>query len=270
MLPEGGRVIGGDREVMKKRILEVFGIGLIVLIYWLDMQGCLNYESLKNAIGTVGVSQERGSQMGTNEKSFTELAAELRELGIQGLTDEVVAREEEHWNKMVEEYGEEVTEGINKAGILLTMLGMGKYDFDNFTWTPTSEQVYCFDAEAFDMGCMYTRFLEGVSAIGDGEFEITQVVEDTSQINYDTDEGKQVVSFCLNGKSYSYEAEFQGDWMDLGIMNYMNEIFEEQGTGKKLYSMCEDGQTFIVFYCTEEWAEKFSGQIGCELECGVA
>ena len=60
---------------------------------------------------------------------------------------------------------------------------MGEYD-DNWNWVPTSDQVYAFDCEVFNERHVH-GFMNGVIAISGGEFAITDIEEDTSQVDYD-------------------------------------------------------------------------------------
>ena len=53
---------------------------------------------------------------------------------------------------------------------------MGEYEFNSYTWTPTSSDVYAFDAEVFDIENMYALFLQGVKAIVPG-FDCRDVTE---------------------------------------------------------------------------------------------
>lgn len=45
---------------------------------------------------------------------------------------------------------------LNKAAMLLTVLGQGNYDYENMTWTPYENGVYTFDVEFFNVEKMYT------------------------------------------------------------------------------------------------------------------
>ncbi len=72
-------------------------------------------------------------------------------------------------------------------------------------------------------------FMNGVIAISGGEFAITDIEEDTSQVDYDKERGKQILSFKYNGKPYTFEAEFYGDWLDCDVVGFMNDVFAAEG-----------------------------------------
>lgn len=101
----------------------------------------------------------------TNQMSFQEIANELEKLGIADISKETIKKLEDFWADTPEEF----TQDLYKTPLLLTSIGGGSYDYDNHTWTPTSSQVYSFDIEVFDIGQMYTMFMQGISAISGGE-----------------------------------------------------------------------------------------------------
>ena len=53
---------------------------------------------------------------------------------------------------------------VYKRQVLLNA-GMGKWDEETGEWSPTSQDVYAFDAEVMDIERMYTHFLRGVQAL---------------------------------------------------------------------------------------------------------
>lgn len=89
--------------------------------------------------------------MNTNELSFRELADVLAELGIAEVSQERIEELENVWEKCPEE----VLDSLNKMAMLLTEVGHGNYDYTTWTWTPSSNKVYSFDMEAFDVSSMY-------------------------------------------------------------------------------------------------------------------
>lgn len=218
--------------------------------------------------------QENSGNMEEKSDNLTvrEYADLLEEAGIIELTGENIAEIE----KMIEGMPEEVVEALEPSQVpafLLTAVGKGEYDFDEWTWTPGSRQVYSFDLEAFDFEKMYTYFLEGVSAINEGEFELTQIKEEVSggEIEEET-EGEaesHTIQFCYNGTEYAYEAEAYYDWFDTGMLDFMNRVLEKEGNPKRLYWMGDGYQECIVLYCAPKWADSFYEITGCRLDCGT-
>ena len=45
---------------------------------------------------------------------------------------------------------------------VLAAIGWGNYDYEKRLWTPSSQQIYAFDAEVFDIEAMYPNYLNGL------------------------------------------------------------------------------------------------------------
>lgn len=164
---------------------------------------------------------------------------------------------------------EEILESMDATqiyGMIFDYIGGGKYDYDTWDWTPSSDKIYSFDTEAFNIDKMYTFFLTGISTITSNDIKIDNIIEDTSQVDYESGTGKQIISFQCNGKHYQFEANVYYDWFDTEMITYMKSVIEEQGTGKHLWVTSDGYQNCIVFYETEEWANKFSSYTGYILE----
>lgn len=208
--------------------------------------------------------------MGTmmNQRSFAEIAEILKELGIEGITDEIVEEMDNNYAHMPVEVLMDMqeVEGLNKAASLLTAVGSGNYDYDTWEWTPGESNVYAFDMEVYNISQMYTFFLRGVSAIGEGELDFTNVKEDMSNVDQETGTGKRIITFEWKGSAYTLEAEENQDWFDFQVAQGLNEIIAAQGGSKKLYFASDGYQECIVFYCDKDWAKEFEGRTGLELE----
>ena len=134
---------------------------------------------------------------------------------------------------------------------LLLWEGLGEYDYDALTWMPTSDKIYVFDVEFFNIEGMYTEFLQGVQAIMP-ETKITGVREDLSGMHEDL-EGERKVFFECNDHSYVVTLKSQGDWLDTGIIDFLNQVLKVEGFEKQLH-IVSDAWDQIVFliYGTEE------------------
>lgn len=195
-----------------------------------------------------------------NQKSFTEIRGILEKYGISGITDEMIERYEENMKLMPE-----VFEFNNKTAMLLTEAGTGVTNYDTWEWTPAENGVYCFDVEVFNPETMYTNFLLGVSAIGEGELDFKNITEDTGGVDWENGTGKRTVSFEWNGCTYTLEAECNHDWFDSAVASGLSRIIMENGNGKRLYFASDGYQECIVFYHDAEWAEAFQKETGLSL-----
>ena len=66
--------------------------------------------------------------------------------------------------------------------------------------------------------------------------------------------GKERVNFVWRGKSYTYQANIQANWLDDGIIDYINEIINKAGIkDKKFFGFFDGGQGIVLLYNTFEW-----------------
>lgn len=191
-------------------------------------------------------------------------AALLIAQGITGLTEEKT-RSAREFAASMGEYG-----GLTRAQSMLSLLfsaGMGQYD-DAWSWSPSSDTVYSFDAEVFDIGNMYGTFLTGISAIGQGKLAFTDVTEDMRDVNEEEGTGVRHVSFRLNGTAYTYDAREMQDWFDVGMLDFMNKALEAEGMPERLHFTSDGTQGVIVLFGTPQWARDFMEATGVKLFTG--
>lgn len=134
------------------------------------------------------------------------------------------------------------------------------------TWKPSENGVYAFDVEIFDVENMYTNFLIGVSYLDREELNFTNIVEDTSLVDWEDGTGSRSVSFDWNGQHFNIDAKVEGDWFDSSVADDLNRIIISQDIGKQLYFTSDGYQEGIVFYCDKEWANDFEKDTGLKLE----
>ena len=193
------------------------------------------------------------------QKTYKELAEIMEKYEIQGITDQMIEDLEQDYKAMPPEVE------LNKAAMLLTVLGQGAYDYENMTWTPYANGVYTFDVEFFNVEKMYTDFLTGVSSLDKEELDFKNIQEDTSQVNWEEGTGKRTVTFEWNNREFTLEAEVYEDWFDVSVANELNKIIKEHGNEKQLFFTSDGYQEGIVFYRDKEWADGFQMETGLEL-----
>lgn len=195
----------------------------------------------------------------TMQKTYKELGEIFEKYEINGITDQMIDDLEQDYKAMPPEVE------LNKAAMLLTVLGQGDYDYENMTWTPYANGVYTFDVEFFNVEKMYTDFLTGVSSLDQEELDFKNIQEDTSQVNWEEGTGKRTVRFEWNDRQFTLEAEVYDDWFDVSVANELNKIIKEYGNEKQLFFTSDGYQEGIVFYRDKEWAEGFQLETGLEL-----
>ncbi len=198
--------------------------------------------------------------------SHQETVDALRDLGIE-ISDSIILEVEESLDELKQWYTEnglDYTERPSDFTIyLLTTVGMGEYDYETGVWTPSSSEVYSFDAEIFDILNMYRLFLQGVSSIIPG-FEPTDIQEhieentDSTEIKipFLTAEGTTTVSFMLNGKRYEHTLDFNGDWFNEDAITWINQVLKEEGFPGRIHSFYDGLQGLILFYGDDEYGKK--------------
>ena len=148
---------------------------------------------------------------------------------------------------------------------ILLNLGMGEFNEATGEWMPKSNQVYAFDAEVFDVEHMYTLFLQGVQSIVP-DVVISDIQEDLSQmtdgmipsetVEWMQTDGKRTVSFICNDHPYSIELESWGDWINVGMLDYMNDVLEKEGCPNRLHVISHEmDQLVMLIYSTQERAD---------------
>lgn len=191
------------------------------------------------------------------QKSFPEIADVLRDCGIKGITDDMISQFENRFDTIPDEII------LDRTAALLTELGSGKMNYETMEWTPSNNGVYSFDMEAFDLSKMYTNFLLGIQSLDSDEIQISDIVEDDTEADWDNGTGKIKVSFVFNGSSYSVNAQLRNDWFDLDFANAIGDIIVKDN--KRLWFTTDGYQECIVFFGDENWARRFSEQTGLEL-----
>ncbi|GEM_PF-1288282 len=211
------------------------------------LAGCTGQESADGS----AYDLEWGSQ-----ESFADIGAKLKTLGISGITDEFMEDMEKSYSDM------DPQALMNKTAVLLTVLGDGIYNDDLTEWAPDNDSVYAFDMEVFRFEKMYTDFLNGVRAIGNGALDFQNISENLDDADLENGTGTRQVTFDWNGKTYTLKAEVQGDWFDTKVLDQLNGLIAETGETRRLYAMTDGYQECIVFFCDQSWADSFFEKTG--------
>lgn len=229
-------------------------------------------EGLQTLLGLFGVQSDTKHEP---EMTDQEVVQALQNAGIQvpdGAAEATRKRMDE-WDAYSERLGMTAIQHSAReyAANLLVYIGMGKYDYTSYTWTPTASDVYAFDAEVFDIGNMYALFLQGVASIVPGfdyqdvtetleENEVHPTLEEMIAAGGFISEGTKTVSFTLNGHGYQKELEYYGDWFNEEAIAWINAVLEQEGFDGRLYEFYDSWQSVILIYGSEEKADQL-GQL---------
>ena len=190
------------------------------------------------------IMREEMEVASSEKRSAAELAENLKELGISGISDDII--------DMIDEDRAEMDGDVvySAVGTMLSWAGSPDYDYDTCTMTPKNKTVYSFDMEVFDVSNMYTDFLNGVKYIGDGELDFKNIKESDGVL------GKHV-TFDWDGESYELNLRENTDWFDMNAVEQLNKLIDKKGMKKRLYFTTDEYQEAIIFYRDKEWADKF-------------
>lgn len=150
---------------------------------------------------------------------------------------------------------------------LLTDMGAPTYD-EEWNVTGYADEVFWFDFEGFDISADYIDVLNGMLALSEGSCldDVTDIQEDMSDADWEKGRGTVTVSLCWKEQIYLYDMEMYNDWIDSEVLGIFNPLLEQEGSQRYFYATGDNGQGAIVFFCTPEWAERFTQKTGLVLE----
>ena len=152
---------------------------------------------------------------------------------------------------------------------LLTQMGAPDYN-DEWEVTGYSDEVFWFDFEGWDISTDYITVLEGMMALAPQSAisSVTNISEDTTDVDWDKGSGNIEVSLEWNGQEYTWDMDMYYDWIDVDVLKILNSLLEQTDEEERFYVTGDDGQGAIVFYCSKEWAEEFQNATWLEMsEC---
>ena len=152
---------------------------------------------------------------------------------------------------------------------LLTQMGAPDYN-DEWEVTGYSDEVFWFDFEGWDISTDYITILEGMMALAPQSAisSVTNISEDTTDVDWDKGSGNIEVSLEWNGQEYTWDMDMYYDWIDEDVLKILNSLLEQTDEEERFYVTGDDGQGAIVFYCSKEWAEEFQNATWLEMsEC---
>lgn len=110
----------------------------------------------------------------------------LKSLGIDGLDTGIVETHKEWMEEDAMARG--YIEGEPYYS-LLSSIGNGEYDWEKQEWKAVSQKVYWFDFEGGYISQDYIEILNGIQGIGNGEFQLSRISEDTDNIDWEKGTG---------------------------------------------------------------------------------
>ena len=208
---------------------------------------------------------ERFSGKLRNNMTYTEMAAQLQEVGIT-ISDQTIQELEEFDAEYAEEYGDYYTENSAASKIydLLYWEGAGIYDEETWEWTPSQSGVYWFDMEVFYLDSIYTDFLRGLDAM-DEDLSFSNVSEDYTGVDMEGGTGTVKVTFDYQGQTYDLEAKYDYDWFDLDMIRELGRILSADSQPENLWFAYDGGQGILLYYGTDAEAKILEQKSGLDI-----
>lgn len=206
-------------------------------------------------------ARRQSDRLKSGSVSFDEQLSILESLGIR-----IPERDQEDYRRWLEE-DKEYQDYLEQYPYvdILSYAGYGYYDEETGKRI-FLDSVFWFDFEGIDVSRDYLDIMEGLNALGKGEFTLTNVSESGSGIDWESGGGELTVSFTYDGLPYQFVAQINNDWIDGEIIDYFNGVLKQRGNVKRMYQLDDGGQGLILFYNTEEWAQEFYKKTGLKLE----
>ncbi len=156
-------------------------------------------------------------------------------------------------------FSEIVTEPEDVYLQLLMNLAWGYLDEEGNLVEGTGE-VFWFDFEGMDVSTDYIYVLEGMLALAEGSplDGIGEIEEDIGDVDWERGRGTVTVSLTWEGQKYEWDMKVYYDWIDSDVLGILNSLLRKSQSEKYFYIADDGGQGVIVFFCTKEWAEKFT------------
>lgn len=248
----------GDAEALKKH-LSTEGRTIVTLrsVRWINrLTVIVSVLYLLAALffGAMFASVTELPNMDVPPMDVRTAAALLEELGIEGITED-----------MILEIEDSPYQAVNAVPSLLSYVGWGDYDDETWEWTPSRNGVYAIDMEVFEISEMYSNVLTGIAALSDGELVFTDVTEGGGLYSMELGVGWKKVRFTFDGRSRTLRPFTVLDWLNTDFLNDVAKLVERSDTGKELYFLYDADTVFYVFYRDAAWAAEFEAATGYEL-----
>lgn len=200
----------------------------------------------------------------TNNMSYQEMANELSAIGIT-ISDQTIAELEEYDREYAQEYGDyyQINYSASKVSDLLYWEGCGVYDENTGEWKPSRSGIYWFDMEAENVDTIYSDFLKGIAAMDDS-LSFSAVFEDYSKVNFEKGSGTISFSFNYEGETHHFTATFIDDWFDMNMLYEIGTVLAADLNYEDLWYAFDDGQGIILYYGTQEQANRLSKLTGLD------
>lgn len=128
-------------------------------------------------------------------------------------------------------------------------------------WTPITDRVWDFDAEAIEDHGAYIEIMKNLQRISRGEVRF-----DNLKDYVDVEEGKAWVSFSFAGKNYKWDLKVDDDWVDPTLFTRVAELTKIFKTKGRYTYFDTGGQNAILGFETLENRDAIIKATGLKIE----
>ena len=199
-----------------------------------------------------------------NGLSYLEMAQELKPLGI-AISADTIDDMELYDRDYMKEFGTDYyadNPDASKVQDLLYWEAAGIWDPDTGEWTPSKSGIFWYDLEVMYVDTMYEDLLTGLSAMAPS-LEFTNVQTDFSKADPEAGTGTVTVSFDYQNDHYSFELQYDSEWLDMTILFGLMDIFHQDALEEDLY-YAYDGQGVYLYYNTKSQVSALERKTGLD------
>lgn len=148
---------------------------------------------------------------------------------------------------------------------VMTYLGMGVYEPETDSFVPLTNGLYAFDMEMTWVEEGYELLLDAVERMSGGSIDIEDIRIEIDDAVFEAGWGEFPLRFTMNGEAHEYTLRLTSDWMDISVLDRLNEDLAQYGDPRRLWFLYDEGQGMILFYRDRTWVEKFQSVTGLRL-----
>ena len=141
-------------------------------------------------------------------------------------------------------------------GLVFTMIGDIEIFLPSVIPEEHGNRLFSFDMEVDDIDNMYAIFINRLNKLTKGTIVLSDVLEKRTILTNETI--YRSVHFTYAGREYEFISKSNNDWFDIDLLLFINQILKKNSSEKSFYATGDHGQSLIIFYSTDEWAEEFN------------
>lgn len=109
-------------------------------------------------------------------------------------------------------------------------------------WKHNCNDIFLLDTECIEDNGAYINILEKFKWLAKDAFDISNIKD-----SVDFDLNKAWVSFDFHGTEYRWNLKLNDDWLDVGLVDKINDLIIKSGSIKRFYTYSPDQNLLVVF-----------------------